>query len=293
MHRRWCFTVNNWTEDEEAHISAFLDEHCIYGVIGSEVGENGTPHLQGFLILPSPQRLSYLRRHVSERAHFEAARGKSSQAAEYCKKEGEWVEFGSIPNNQGKRTDIDEFKEWVELCEARPNERDVARAFPNLFLKFRNIMELVDHLRPQPELVDGEFRAWQEELAEDLGEEADDRVIKFMVDHEGGTGKSWFVRYWLSKYPNDTQVLTTGKKEDLFYAIDVTKKFFLFDVPRGGMEFFQYNVVEKIKDQVIFSPKYKSTEKIIDHKVHVVVFCNEHPDMTKLSQDRYEVVILS
>lgn len=43
---------------------------------------------------------------------------------------------------------------------------------------------------------------------------------------------------------------------------------------------------------MIFSPKYQSSVKIIAHKVHVVVFCNESPDYDKMTGDRYNIVTI-
>ena len=94
----------------------------------------------------------------------------------------------------------------------------------------------------------------------------------------------------VSKYPNDTQVLSIGKRDDVAHALDQTKKIFLFNVPRGGMEFFQYTTVEQLKDRMVFSPKYDSKTKIWREKVHVVVFCNEEPDMAKMTADRYIIM---
>jgi len=97
-------------------------------------------------------------------------------------------------------------------------------------------------------------------------------------------------QYWYSERPDDVQMLRVGKRDDFAYAIDPTKKLFVFDIPRGGMEYLQYTILEQLKDRVIFSPKYNSRTKIIRHKVHVVVFCNEDPDRNKMSRDCYYII---
>ena len=47
--KRWCFTLNNYTSDEVKAIKAKFEDPAVdlrYGIIGHEVGDNGTPHLQ-------------------------------------------------------------------------------------------------------------------------------------------------------------------------------------------------------------------------------------------------------
>lgn len=289
--RRFVFTINNPTQDEENNVATFLDsDRTVYGVYGRETGAQGTPHLQGFCILASPQRFSFLHTNLCPRAHLEVAVAKSHQAAAYCKKEGDFEEFGELPNNQGKRSDIDTFKEWVTELSVRPSEREVARAFPALYLRYRtNLMQLVGHLSKPPDFGLGELRGWQRELDELLEDEPDDRSVNFYVDTEGAKGKTWMVRYLLTKYPDGVQALSIGKRDDLAHCIDPTKNIFLFDIPRGSMEHLQYSVLEKLKDQLIFSGKYESTIKVLANPVHVVVFCNEEPDLLKLTADRYVV----
>lgn len=291
--RRMCFTLNNYTEEEANNVATFLDsDEVVYGIVGREQGEQGTPHLQGFFILRAPQRYSFVHSRASPRLHLEVTRAKSANASEYCKKEGDYDEYGELPNAQGKRSDIDNFVTWVKEQSRRPSEREIAVQFPSLFLRYRrHLLDLCGHLRPDPVFPESELRDWQSELESKLEEDPDDRTIMFYVDNEGGKGKTWFMRYWFTKHPEETQMLSIGKRDDLAYAIDETKSVFIFDIPRGGMEYFQYAVVEKLKDGVIFSSKYESRTKVLEGKVHVVVFSNEEPDYNKLSADRFHTYI--
>jgi len=90
--KRWCYTINNPTDPPPA-----LDDISSYHVYGKEVGESGTPHYQGFIIFKDRKRLNQVKTLINCRGHFEAAKGKNSQAADYCKKDGQYVEFGSLP----------------------------------------------------------------------------------------------------------------------------------------------------------------------------------------------------
>ena len=291
--RRFVFTINNPTDDEEQTVCDFLDSDVVtYGIFGRERGAEGTPHLQGFLVLPSPQRFSYLHARLCARAHLEVAKAKSQVAADYCKKEGDFEEFGTLPDHQGRRSDIDEFKIWITSLSHRPSEREVATAYPSLYLRYRgNLMQLVGHLSPAPSFGLGdELYQWQRELRDILVDEPDDRSINFVVDHDGANGKTYFVRWCLQQYPDQVQCLSIGKRDDLAHSIDETKRIFFFDIPRRSMEYLQYTVLEKLKDQLIFSGKYESTTKVLPHPVHVVVMCNEDPDITAMTFDRYKFI---
>lgn len=290
---RWVFTLNNPTEDERSRILT-LAEGDRYIVAGNEVGENGTPHLQGFIIFDNPRRFRAVKQRLGDRAHIELARGTSVQAADYCKKDGDFVEVGNFPSGHGagRRTDWERYRTFVEELERLPTKKEMRDHNITLYARHsRRMQEIAQELVPTPPLVDSDPRpGWQLDLAGLIVQPPDDRKIYFVVDLDGASGKSWFCRWALTHHPDTVQVLRIGKKGDLAYAVDELKSVFLFDVPRNEMTYLQYSVLESLKDRLLFSPKYESSLKRLATTPHVIVFCNEAPDMLQLTEDRYEII---
>lgn len=106
-YRNMCFTWNNAPEDGWAQLTDRLPA-CNYLVAGREVGEQGTPHIQGYAEFASPAKGSTLKNKFPT-IHWEKRMGSAEQAAVYCKKDGDYQEEGEL-SNQGKRSDLDEVR---------------------------------------------------------------------------------------------------------------------------------------------------------------------------------------
>lgn len=101
---RWrnvCFTLNNYTEDDIESIKKIT---CRYIVFGKEVGESGTPHLQGYIEFNKAINFTTIKKYIP-RAHFEQRKGTAKEASDYCKKDKDFFEEGEI-SKQGARNDL-------------------------------------------------------------------------------------------------------------------------------------------------------------------------------------------
>lgn len=116
IYRNFVFTINNWTEKELEDLKLF---NYKYIVVGKETGKkNGTPHLQGYCELNTQMRLNAIHRISPRMAGIDTRRGTQSQAIDYCKKDMEFIEFGT-PRQQGKRDDLDNVRELALDCGLR------------------------------------------------------------------------------------------------------------------------------------------------------------------------------
>lgn len=86
--RRWCFTLNNPAAGDHEGYLALAEEGgpASYIVLQLEVGESGTPHLQGHIVMRGATRFGAMRR-LMPRAHLEKARGSVASNEAYCTKE--------------------------------------------------------------------------------------------------------------------------------------------------------------------------------------------------------------
>lgn len=144
--KKFVFTLNNYTEDEYNNICRLgTSDEIVYLVVGRETAGTGTPHLQGFVVFRGKKRFARVKVLLgSERVFVEQARGSDQQASEYCKKEGDFVEYGAIDRvpTQGRRSDLAPVAQFIR---EGSSIADVGRAFPEAFIKFsRGIEKLAD-----------------------------------------------------------------------------------------------------------------------------------------------------
>lgn len=155
--RHWCFTLNNYTELEIAQINIF---DCRYIVYGFETSKSGTPHLQGYIELNQPKRLSALKKALNNRAYFGIRKGTRERARDYCLKgeqtKAEWKAHQEKGENwglnakvfingdfqaggSGKRNDIRSLKKQIES--GAPMIDIIADNFENYTKYHRSIVD--------------------------------------------------------------------------------------------------------------------------------------------------------
>ena len=135
--RNWCFTLNNPTPTEREEFRNFkLGDYFVYMIYQEEMGDNGTRHFQGYLELREQQRITWLKTHFNNNAHFELRRGTQEEAINYCKKDetrvedGQRGEFGQPKAGAGgqkrDREAAIEVLSKIQRMEMKPSEIDAA-----------------------------------------------------------------------------------------------------------------------------------------------------------------------
>lgn len=143
--RNWCFTLNNYEQQDRDKLEQFFNEGgARYVIYQPERGVTGdTPHLQGYIIFSNARTLNGVRSIFGNRAHWEVAYSSAEANIAYCSKEStrdSGAGFGVVEHGtrssirgtgsgRGHRTDLDIIAERVrdgatlrELAEDHPKE---------------------------------------------------------------------------------------------------------------------------------------------------------------------------
>lgn len=127
--RKWVFTLNNYTLDEEDILYKYLNSKSHKWIYGFESGEEGTPHLQGYFEFKNQIKDSTLRDNGFQRAHLTRAKGTLKHNFDYCSKDGNF-KYGGIEIDKVKFLQkIDYFYDWeikiIDLINTKPDTRTI------------------------------------------------------------------------------------------------------------------------------------------------------------------------
>lgn len=119
----WCFTLNNWTEVELQEILEIMETGKY--IIGKEIGQEGTPHLQGYY--ESDKKIRPLEKFKTTRIHWEKRNGTREDNIKYCSKENNFITNFKIPKKIKDPLEGYEPYEWQllasEILEDPVNDR--------------------------------------------------------------------------------------------------------------------------------------------------------------------------
>lgn len=114
-----------------------------YIIFGKEVcPKTNNVHHQGYIEFDSNIRLNKLKK-FDNKIHWELRKGTQAEAITYCKKDNDWIEFGTkFESKQGARTDISNIRdiirgggrmnEVIEECNSYQSAK-----FGELYLKYK------------------------------------------------------------------------------------------------------------------------------------------------------------
>ncbi|QLM02663.1 satellite replication initiator protein [Parsley severe stunt alphasatellite 2.2] len=238
-------------------------------------------HLQGFIQMKSYNTTFKKMKELIPGAHLELCKGTVEENMNYCNKEdtrvdGPW-EYGELlKRGSNKRKVMDRYEEDPETMKMED---------PDLYLRCN-----ARRLEKEYMMSKGpaNLYPWQIELHEALMADPDDRTIIWVYGPNGSEGKSTFAKEMIK---SGYYYTPGGKTENILYLYSMDpERNVVFDIPRCSKEMINYSVIEMIKNGVFSSTKYRPVDIRIVKKRHVVVMCNEMPDVTKISEDRINII---
>lgn len=118
--KNWCFVWNNYEEKsiQEILVPTF-NEVCEKFIFEKEIGENGTKHLQGFIVLKDKARPSELK--LAKEIHWEKCKGTEKENIMYCSKDYR----KNITKDLFKSTNISVPRELKLIVPDRPYQLEI------------------------------------------------------------------------------------------------------------------------------------------------------------------------
>lgn len=124
----WCGTFNNYELSDYDSLVLKFKTSCNKWIIGKEIGESGTPHLQMYIECKKPIRpIEFF---GIKKIHWEKRKGSTEQNRVYCSKEGDYISMGFKEEYKYKGLDLP--KEWndfqkqvLALVEREHNDREI------------------------------------------------------------------------------------------------------------------------------------------------------------------------
>jgi hypothetical protein len=248
--RGWCFTLNNYTDQDIADFKASFADSKDF-VVGKEVGTNGTPHLQGVIRFEKARTYNNMKK-LLPRAHIEMMK-KYNASVIYCKKEGDYFEKNSTELITHETEYNDYMKNKYDNINWHPWQGD--------------ILALLETAADERRVF------WYWEINGNCGKSFLTKYIDWKYNAIIANGKQSDVFNQYKNYLDDT------KRQP---------KVAIIDIPRSHKDYVCYSTLEKIKDGLLYSGKYEGGKiRLVPH--HLIIFANFEPDISKLSEDRWVI----
>jgi len=249
-YSKYCFTFNNYTEQEYENIIEWSKGHCFKYVIGKEIGESGTPHLQGYFELNKGVRMritEFKKIPCLYKCRFASCNGNENHNVNYCSKDDKDCVASNNINIEEELKIITELYPWQSELE-------------DIILNCK----------------DGRKIHWIYEKEGGVGKT---EFVKYMVARHCcllcGGGKK-----------NDVINLVYNNKD---YMKRRGLKVVLFNITRYTKNCISYAELEYIKDGIIINNKFE-TGSFICNRPTVAIFANSLPKIDKMSYDKWNIL---
>lgn len=258
--KHWIFTWNNYSSIDPDNLLLALTPIAKRWQWQPEVGESGTPHLQGYVEFLKKMRPGGL---ASSAIHWEKCNNIEASIAYCCKDDtraGEVVRGGV----------------WPLTKESRAIALDI---LPRSLLKpwHEEVLNIIGRGLDRRSI----YWFW-----EPCGEVWKSAFAAYLVH--------WHDAYMVGGKNADmkTAIATHVKNDKKNGGEGLGPPIIVIDVPMDSKDYISYTGIEELKNGTFFSPKYESGMVQVQ-KPHVFVFANIPPNEERMGKNRFKVTELS
>lgn len=249
--KKYVFTLNNYENLQIYNIEDWLNKNASIWCFGEEIGEEGTPHLQGYMEFKNQKKWSEITNGCPDfqKAWSQNAKGNLLQNYKYTSKQLLKFYYGGF-----KPEKID-YKEHIET----------------LFQWEKDILNIIKQKPDKRKIY------WYHEPVGGVGKTV---FQKYLVSHYKDKYKIIALSGKCADMKNGIiQFIEKNKGE--------TPDIILINIPKNkSLEYFSYEGLEAIKDMFFYSGKYEGG-MVCGASPHVFIFSNEKPPLNKMSNDRF------
>lgn len=262
-----------------------------YLIMGLEIcPKTKRKHIQGYIELKNQCVLKGAQKILGDKnAHFEKAKGNNAQNMKYCKKGGN---FKESKNAHRSKTSLCNVKDYESFIKHNKSDWVILDQSPKLFLGYMNCKKMIINTLQGKKQHDYSMKwlnkfipnKYQLIMLEHIFKQ-NERQITWVCDKKGGCGKTWFSKWFLIL---GAFRVTNSKSKDICYAYNY-QDVIIFDFSRSLEEYVNYDILEQLKNGMIFSSKYKTSNKFFEPP-KIIVMANFLPKLEKLSMDRWDIL---
>lgn len=247
--KKWCFTLNNYSESEYNDLIDYFSSKCSSFIIGKEKGESGTPHLQGYFCLKDKLRWTAIKK-INNRLHFEVCKGNEEANFKYCSKEGDYIQKG-LDKYINPKSDIPD--DIIKMEDMRPFQKDII----NMALG-----------EPQKGKI-----IW---IYDPIGQLGKTEILRHLhIFHH--------IPFAFGGKCADIMNLAFNNKD---YLTKSSRPCFMYNIARDDNTKISYASMEQLSDGCIANTKFEAN-CFVFKRPSVIVLANILPDMNKLTKSRW------
>ena len=292
QRKKWTFTHNNYDVEFDYETEFRRECHRIHRmVVGFETGPIcSTRHLQGYCEFKRTVRYSTVC-NILPNAYWRPALGSASSNYEYCTKGGDFFVIGTFDDHRTIRSGVPIRSMLSGLLDKQTKlQLMCTESYAKHHTYFGKVVDDLREAKVNYNMFDvwkvKRLYVWQDKLLKKLFVQ-DDRTVMWVYEEAGGKGKTFLATYLSILYSYLT-LDGSIKTRDLANFFPAEAEGICIDVARSAKDTFDYEVLEKLKDGYLVTGKYEGRRvRFLPKKV--IVFANFHPDIAKLSEDRWDI----